>query len=74
MAGAVGVHAVEGPFDLRFEEGVELLEEWLEMGEVVMQEVGVLVAVVAGELLVHAEGADRPAACIGGGVPRKTTS
>lgn len=62
MLADVGVQAVKGPLDLRFEEGVELLEEGLEVREVVVQQVGVLVPVVLGQLLVHAEGAERPAA------------
>lgn len=53
---------MKGSLDLRFEEGVELLEERFEMGEVIMQQVGVLILVVPGELLVHAEGAERSAA------------
>jgi hypothetical protein len=62
MPGYVWIHPMEGSLDLRFEEGVKLLEERFQMREVIMQQVGVLILVVLGQLLVHAEGAERSAA------------
>ena len=69
-----GVHAVEGPLDLRLEEGVKFFEEGLQMGEIVVQQVGILEAIVFGEMLMHAKGAKRTKACIGREIPRYTTS
>lgn len=64
------VHAVEGSLDLRLEEGVKFFEEGLQMGEIVMQQVRILEAVVLGEILVHAKGAQRTKTCIGREIPR----
>ena len=69
-----GVHAVEGPLDLRLEEGVKLFEEGLQMGEIVVQQVRILEAIVFGEMLMQAKGAQRTKACIGREIPRYTTS
>ena len=44
------------------------------MGEIVVQQVGILEAIVFGEMLMHAKGAKRTKACIGREIPRYTTS
>ena len=72
--GDVGIHAMEGSFDLRFEEGVKFFEEGLQMREIVVQQVCILEAVLFCKALMHAKSAGRSYACIEGQIPRNTTS
>lgn len=58
----VGIHPMKGSLDLWLEEGIEFLEEGLKMGEVIVQKVGIFILIVLGQLLVHAECAQWPAA------------
>lgn len=46
---------MEWSLSLRLEERVELLEERFEMGEIIIEQVGIFVSIVLGEQLVQLE-------------------